>query len=186
MFDDTTASGVLRQEHVLILKVAHALEGHLAATDGGTPVNYDLIDKSVAFFRLFADACHHGKEEDLLFPTMVDNGMPGDEGPIAMMLYEHGLGRAFVARMAAAAPDARGGDSAANAELREAANGYIELIVAHIGKEDNILFNIADGMIVGPECKDLCAQYDEVCARRFEGQTKEQLEYLGDAILALR
>ncbi len=183
MIDDT-ATNVLRDEHRLILKVAHALERHLTATDGGTPTNYDLIDKSIAFFRLFADACHHGKEEDLLFPAMVDNGMPGDEGPIAMMLYEHGLGRAFVGRMAAAAPDAREGDSAAHAELRDAANGYIELIVAHIGKEDGILFNIADGMIVGPECKDLCASYDEVCARTFEGHTKAQLEDLGDSILA--
>lgn len=184
MNHDSTASGVLRDEHKLILKVAHALNQHLLDVAPGAAFNYDLIDKSVSFFRLFADACHHGKEEDLLFPTMVDNGMPGDEGPIAMMLDEHKIGRAFVGRMAAAAPDARAGDPAANAELRNAAEGYIDLIVAHIGKEDDILFPIADGMIVGPECKDLCAQYDEVCARKFEGQTKDELEMLGDSILA--
>lgn len=184
MFDHSTASGVLREEHVLILKVAHALEDHLADTPDDAPLDYDLVAKCTSFFRLFADACHHGKEEDLLFPAMVEGGMPGDEGPIAVMVYEHGVGRGFVARMAAALPDAEGGDRAANGELRTAADGFIELIVAHIGKEDNVLFNIADGMVVGPECKELCAQYDEVCARSFEGQSKDQLELLGNSILS--
>jgi hemerythrin-like domain-containing protein len=184
MFDHTTASGVLREEHVLILKVAHALEDHLADTPDGTPLDYDLVEKCTSFFRLFADACHHGKEEDLLFPAMVEGGMPSDEGPIAVMMYEHTVGRAFVARMTAAIPGARAGEQAANAELRAAANGFIEMIVPHIGKEDNVLFNIADGMVVGPECKDLCAQYDEVCARTFEGQSKDQLEALGNSILS--
>ncbi len=184
MFDHTTASGVLREEHVLILKVAHALEDHLADTPDGTALDHDMVAKCTSFFRLFADACHHGKEEDLLFPAMVEGGMPSDEGPIAVMMYEHTVGRAFVARMAAALPDARNGDRAANAEVREAANGFIELIVAHIGKEDNVLFNIADGMVVGPECKDLCARYDEVCARTFEGQSKVQLEILAESILS--
>ena len=85
--------------------------------------------------------------------------------------------------MAASLNDAREGDERAGDDLRGAAWGFIDLIVAHIGKEDNVLFNMADGMIVGPTCRDLCARYDEVCARRFEGQTVEDLERLAAEIL---
>jgi len=178
-----SATGVLREEHKLILEVAHSLEARLAAEAHWHPLDYDEVARCVTFFRLFADACHHGKEEDQLFPEMQQHGMPRDSGPIAVMLHEHELGRAFVRDMAASLEAARGGNRKAGNDLRNAAQGFIDLIVAHIGKEDNVLFNMADGMIVGADCRDLCAGYDEVCARDFEGQTKEDLERLARAIL---
>ena len=166
-----TATAALRAEHRLILEVAAVLERVL---DSGT-ADTDAMTDCVAFFRLFADACHHGKEEDLLFPALEGEGMPTDSGPIAVMLHEHRIGREFVARMAAALP-ATDEDEGAKSEFAAAGRGYIELIRGHIAKEDGALFEMADGMIVGPECRDLCAAYDEVCARRFEGRTLQDLE----------
>jgi hemerythrin-like domain-containing protein len=186
MTGDTTATAtsVLRDEHQLILEVAHELDRKLTAENEGDPLDYDIVARCITFFRLFADACHHGKEEDLLFPGLEAEGMPQDTGPIAVMLYEHEQGRALVRTMAASLENARSGDEQANDDLRNAAEGFISLIVAHIGKEDNILFTMADGLIVGPACRDLCARYDEVCARRFEGQTIQDLERLAGEILA--
>ena len=63
-----------------------------------------------------------------------------------------------------------------------AVEGFINLILAHTGREDT-LFNVADGLIVGPTCRDLCSGDDEVCPRRFEGQTKQDLERLAGEIL---
>ncbi len=178
-----TATRMLRDEHKLILKVAHALDARLEAERNGIALDYDVAASCVSFFRLFADACHHGKEEDLLFPELEQQGLPHDSGPIAVMLDEHERGRAFVRTMAASLEAARGGDAEAVVRLRGAAEGYIALIVAHIDKEDSALFTMADGMIVGPTCADLCAGYDEVCARSFEGRTKDDLEELAAEIL---
>ena len=85
--------------------------------------------------------------------------------------------------MAASLDGARRGSESADDALRDAAEAYVELITAHIGKENGVLFNMADGMIVGSDCRELCAGYDEVCGRRFEGQTKKDLERLAAAIL---
>ncbi|MEE8331007.1 MAG: hemerythrin domain-containing protein [Acidimicrobiia bacterium] len=172
-----TATEVLRTEHQLILEVASVLE---RALDGGDA--FDALDECVVFFRLFTDACHHGKEEDLLFPALEDHGMPGDSGPIAVMLEEHRIGRGLVKRMGEALPAAKQGDAAAVADLTEAGRGYVEMIRAHIAKEDGILFQMADGIVTGPACKDLCAAYDEVCARRFEGKTLADLESLAESL----
>ena len=179
----SSPTAVLREEHQLILKVAHRLEGMLAADNEGAPLDYDTVGRCITFFRLFADACHHGKEEDLLFPGMEAQGLSRDTGPIAVMLYEHDQGRAFVSAMAASLEGARSGDYQAGADLRTAADEFIALIVAHIGKEDNVLFNMADGMIVGVDCEKLCAGYEEACSRRFEGRTKDDLEHLAEEIL---
>jgi len=179
----TTPTAVLRDEHQLILEVAHALDQILRDEAGGASLDYDTVEACITFFRLFADACHHGKEEDLLFPELERAGLPHDTGPIAVMLSEHEQGRAFVRTMAASIEQARSGDEQAQAELRAAAGDFISLIVAHIGKENNVLFNMADGMIVGPDCRALCSAYESTCGRNFDGKSKEDLERFAAGIL---
>jgi hemerythrin-like domain-containing protein len=178
-----TATAMLRDEHVLILQVVDVFERTLVAPDESAP-DFDVIGRCVSFFRLYADACHHGKEEDLLFPELESHGLPKDDGPIAIMLHEHRLGRAFVSRMAESIDDARSGQEWAMRELRSAADGYIDLIRNHIDKEDNVLFNMADAMVVGSACRELCGEYAAVCQRRFEGRTKDDLERLATDLVA--
>lgn len=172
---------VLRDEHQWILAVAEALERLLGATPDA--VDYDGVEKCVTFIRLFADACHHGKEEDLLFPALEATGLPRDSGPIAVMLHEHRLGREAVVAMRAALPGARSGDAGDRLRLVHAGRGYIDLIRGHIGKEDHVLFDMADQMVAGAARTRLCAAYDGTCAHSFEGCTKAQLEALGREIL---
>ncbi|NIP79071.1 MAG: hypothetical protein GWM90_07655, partial [Gemmatimonadetes bacterium] len=93
-------TGVLRDEHRLILRVVAALEAFVESDPAsGSP---DDARAFVEFFSLYTDALHHGKEEDHLFDTLVEHGFPRHQGPIAMMLQEHELGRALVRQMAAA------------------------------------------------------------------------------------
>jgi len=178
MSDNDTATAILRDEHQWILQVVDVLDQTL---EPGPPLSadaYDVIGRCTGFFRLYADACHHGKEEDLLFPELEELGVPREGGPIGVMLEEHRIGRAFVRAMAESLPGARSGDAVATTALLDAAHGYIGLIRAHIDKEDNVLFMMADGIVVGDACRQLCARYDAVCSRRFEGKTRDDLEAL--------
>jgi hemerythrin-like domain-containing protein len=177
-----TATGVLRDEHQLILSVVEVLDRQLTDTDDGS-LDLDVIDRCISFFRLFADACHHGKEEDLLFPELIEHGLPGDVGPIAVMLSEHVQGRLYVRGMADALPGAKSGTEDALVALRSNAEDYINLIQAHIGKEDQILFMMADEMVVGEACRALCGRYDETYGRRFEGSTKDDLEKIAAELM---
>jgi hemerythrin-like domain-containing protein len=170
-----TTTGVLRDEHQLILGVVEVLDRNLNVTDDRS-LDLIVIDRCISFFRLFVDACHHGKEEDLLFPELIEHGMPGDAGPIAVMLSEHVQGRSYVRGMSEAMPDAKSGSEEALAALRSHAEDYINLIREHIGKENHILFTMADEMVVGEACRALCGSYDATYGRQFEGNTKGDLE----------
>jgi hemerythrin-like domain-containing protein len=173
-----TATSRLRDEHQHILEVANALAVLVnAAKEDRWDV--DAFADCVTFIRLFADACHHGKEEDLLFPELQAAGMSRNHGPIAVMLQEHQQGRGYARHMAGALDGARAGDPEAQARLLNAATGYVNLIRGHIQKEDHILFQMADQAVRGPACRALCAAYGALCARHFEGHTKEQLQELG-------
>ncbi len=177
-----SASHVLREEHQRILQVVNVLEDRLDDMGLGNEPDFDVLADCVTFFRLFADACHHGKEEDLLFPELENAGMPRDTGPIAVMLEEHRQGRWLVAGMAKALPGARAGDAGERTAFDRHGRGYIDMIRAHIAKEDNVLFNMADQLVAGPSCRQLCTSYEEADGCLFEQRTKAQLEALAEKL----
>jgi hemerythrin-like domain-containing protein len=138
------ATDILKNEHRVIEQVLDCLDKIVEAgrTDGR--IDADAARDAVAFFRTFADRCHHGKEEDRLFPAMESAGYPSEEGPIAVMRHEHVQGRAFVGRIEQAIDGAGAGDAEALKEFAEAAAGYTLLLRDHINKEDHCLFPMAD------------------------------------------
>jgi len=180
--DNATPTALLRREHELILEIAGAVSRMLADGDN-EPLDYDALGSCITFFRLYADACHHGKEEDLLFPALAANGLPEQGGPVAVMLEEHEQGRTLVRAMVASLAGAQAGEASADVNLRNAAAGFVELITAHIAKEDNILFEMADNLLAGQACEDLCAAYGKLSEERFEGHSKQDLVSIAGKIL---
>lgn len=166
----------LRDEHAIILDVVHVLER--IVEQGPDRASVDDIRDCIAFFRLYVDACHHGKEESLLFEELVRAGFPGDEGPIALMLEEHAQGRALVRQLDEAVARLSAGDPAAWHTFARDAHSYIELLRGHILKEDSAVFEMADDAIDEPACRRLCAEYDSACAGDFAGRSRAQLEEL--------
>ena len=157
-------TAVLVHEHDLILQALDALERKLNRLEAGVGVDRAYFEKAVEFLRTFADKCHHGKEEDLLFKAMVNKGFPLQGGPIAVMLSEHEAGRAFIRGIAAGA--ARLGiDPSGAKQVIDNGRAYIQLLGGHIAKENQILFPMAE-RVLSPEDQALLAQAFD----RFEAQ----------------
>src|SRR3990172_819068 len=138
---------VLVEEHKAIktmLRILAAISGEL---EGGKGIDPKHLDMTLELIKLFADRCHHGKEEDLLFPAMEKVGIPREGGPLGVMLMEHGFGREFVKGMSESAEKLKQGDRSAAAKFIENARGYVKLLSQHIDKEDNILYPMADKIL---------------------------------------
>lgn len=184
---NVSATRGLREEHQLILKVLGAFERVIdeVRDQRATPTtpDFEAVDDCLAFFRLFTDACHHGQEEDVLFEELVDRGMPRKVGPIAVMLVEHEQGRALVRAMTAALERAKDGDEVAWSVLERAARDYVALLRGHIMKEDGVLFEMADRLIAGPACYEICERYHTVCLEKLEGRTRLELEKLAASLV---
>jgi hemerythrin-like domain-containing protein len=121
-------------DHEVILAVLEALEKQATAVRGGAAFLQQSWARFPEFVRNFADKCHHGKEEELLFPALIAHGLPDPGGPVTVMKHEHVLGRELTARLARAieAGDAQGACSAAFE--------YVGLLREHIAKENGVLF----------------------------------------------
>ncbi|MEK6797580.1 MAG: hemerythrin domain-containing protein [Planctomycetota bacterium] len=167
---------VLRAEHQVILRVIRILDRLVDRCEAGKGFERESLAQCVEFFRLFADACHHAKEEDLLFPVLESRGIPRDGGPIGVMLYEHTVARKFTAEMAEAlyAHDRREPDAAQ--QFRKAARGYSELLSNHIYKEDSVLFNVGDHVMTEEDQRSLDGKFCDVQCRSFGGKSRAQLE----------
>lgn len=154
-----TPTQVLMAEHELILEALDALERKVAAIRAGTAPDRAYFEKAVGFLREFADKCHHGKEENLLFKRMTERGFPVQSGPIAVMLSEHEAGRAYIRGIADGAAKL-GTDPAAADRIAENARGYIDLLRAHIGKENNVLFPMADRTLSPEDQAHLAKEFE--------------------------
>jgi hemerythrin-like domain-containing protein len=152
------ATALLKEEHDLILRGLTVLERVAARLAEGRPVAPETLAKLVGFFRNFADRCHHGKEEAMLFPALESAGLPRDGGPTGVMCMEHEDGRACVQGIAAAtARLAR--DPAAAQEVVQHARQFVALLRAHIEKENNVLFIMADSILSPENQQALFARY---------------------------
>jgi hemerythrin-like domain-containing protein len=152
---------VLLNEHRVIERVLGALEAAADHLDAGGSLRPEFFPEAIAFLTEFADRRHHHKEEDLLFPALVRAGLPGDGGPVAVMLHEHDAGRQLIATMRRAAAAVAGAEATAAPVLAEAARAYAELLRHHIAKEDQVLFPMAGQVLSPGAASGLAAAFDQ-------------------------
>lgn len=177
-------SAVLRSEHQVILRVLSVLERLVCRSEAGDGFEKAAMGQCVEFFRFFADACHHAKEEDLLFPTLEARGIPNEGGPIGCMLEEHRRARQHTKEMGEALEALDRGDADAVERFHDAAHKYRELLEQHIDKEDNILFNMGDQVMSVADQDTLRGKFCEVACRSFGGKKREELERIANELEA--
>jgi hemerythrin-like domain-containing protein len=179
-----TATQTLRQEHDAILRMLDATEETARHLTAGAPVEPGVLEGLLQFLKLFADRCHHGKEEDVLFPKLVEKGLPRNMGPIGVMLLEHDQGRALIKQMSDATADYKAARPGAAERWAEAARAYAGLLREHIAKENNILFVMAERMLTAEEQQALSAQFELVEHEKMGAGTHERLHALMDQLCA--
>lgn len=129
----------LMSEHRFIEQLLAALGAHAGAGEPERAATAEFAD----YFRHYADAIHHGKEEVMLFREMERAGFQRDSGPLAVMLFEHGQGREAVAALAGLAKGSGGYAIADLARLREICDDFSQTLQNHIVKEDRVLYPLA-------------------------------------------
>jgi len=131
----------LRKEHEAILYVLQILDKMMQTHSSEPETLLRYYGELLYFLQIFADKCHHGKEENYLFKELVNKGIPNEGGPVGVMLQEHTQGRDYIAQMG------RSLDSKDINGFNNAAVQYRDLLRRHIEKENNVLFMMADNLV---------------------------------------
>ena len=178
------ASDDLKHEHEAILfalKVLEVMNGRIAA--GRDKIVRDAL-AMVEFLKLFADKCHHGKEEGIYFPALEEAGIPKQGGPIGVMLEEHEAGRGYIKQMQGAIKDS----AVQKEKFIKSSGGYIVLLRNHIEKENTVLFPMGDERLSEEKQNELLKLFEEfeetVIGKGKHEELHKMLDYFNDTYIA--
>ncbi|MGM0395388.1 MAG: hemerythrin domain-containing protein [Thermodesulfobacteriota bacterium] len=133
----------LKNEHEGIKIVFRVLRKMCESLQSNQTIDTGHFEGILEFFEIFVDKCHHGKEENLLFPAMEQAGIPR-QGPIEVMLSEHTTGRGHIKSIRQKFVRFQSGDTAVSEALADECEQYILLMLDHIYKENNILYPMGE------------------------------------------
>jgi hemerythrin-like domain-containing protein len=152
----------LMNDHAAIMIILNIMGKIANQIRAGRDFNHVHVENIIGFLKNFADKCHHGKEETVLFPAMENAGISRDNGPVGVMLYEHTVGREFISQMTDALNKSERGEGNTSEALAEAMIQYVNLLQNHIMKENNILFPMADNVLDDVQQREILLQFEEI------------------------
>jgi hemerythrin-like domain-containing protein len=133
--------GPLMIEHRLIERMIEVMKRQLQEWETEPTMDPSFIETAVDFIRTYADRCHHGKEEDILFRDLSKKPISGNHKRIMEELVEeHRWGRRTTGRLIEANQAYRKGHAEAASTILECVKTLVEFYPKHIEKEDRYFF----------------------------------------------
>lgn len=124
----------LVQEHERILHVLEILKEVQVSDKISEEDLLKFYLELADFIEIFADRCHHGKEEHNLYHTLAPLGQVAGQKMIVELMEEHVVARALTKEIKEAA------EAGNLAEAINAASKYRTLLLAHIQMENEEMF----------------------------------------------
>lgn len=135
------AAGPLMIEHRVIERMIKILERAADAAGGSRGFLPGLIETALDFLGNYADRCHHGKEEGILFAELDKKPLKAQHRKLlGELLNEHEEARKLTASLALLAMQAKPGDAAAVTAMQSKIRELVSLYKTHIEKEDKRFF----------------------------------------------
>ena len=136
--------GPLMIEHRLIERMISAMSMEMEHIKKNGEVNPKFIDTAVDFIRIYADQCHHGKEEKILFRDLKKKKLKPEDARIMQdLVQEHIRGRKLTGELVEAKKRYETGDKTALETVVDIMHQLVEFYPKHIEKEDKVFFKSA-------------------------------------------
>ncbi len=158
-------AGPLMTEHRTIEKIVPPIRTEIERIRRGFDPDLGFLRSAVDFLKVYADRCHHGKEEDILFRALAEKDLPEELGLLmGELTAEHVWARGKTGDLADAVRRLDGGEAA----VVDVAGPLEELSVfypRHIEREDNRFFLPAMEFLSEEEQAEMFAAF-----QRFDGR----------------
>jgi hemerythrin-like domain-containing protein len=133
--------GPLMIEHRLIERMILIVKEEIDEMKEGKKADPVFIDTYVDFARTYADRCHHGKEEDILFRDLAKKKLsPEHKKTMDELVQEHIYARKTVGELVAAKDLYVQGNKDALKDILAKLKALAEFYPKHIEKEDKRFF----------------------------------------------
>lgn len=133
--------GPLMVEHRLIERMIRIMQANLESIKNKGKVDPVFVDTAVDFIWTYADRCHHGKEEDILFRDLAKKNISDEHQRIMQeLIEEHKMGRNNVKNLVEAKEKYVKGNKDALKDIVANMETLVKFYPKHIEKEDKHFF----------------------------------------------
>lgn len=133
--------GPLMWEHRLIERLVGLMSTELDHMSENNSLDPFFIDTAEDFLRTYADRCHHGKEEGILFRNLARKNLSSEhEKMMRELVEEHAYARMTIARLSAAKEAYLAGNADSLGDATWLLKELVRFYPAHIDKEDKLFF----------------------------------------------
>lgn len=133
--------GLLMIEHRLIERMIELMRREREGMAKSAKADTRFIEHAVDFIRTYADRCHHGKEEDILFRQLMDKPLsPEHVQTLDDLVREHAYARKTTRNLAEANERYANGDQDALDAVGKLLDELVTFYPKHIEKEDKHFF----------------------------------------------
>lgn len=154
-------------EHRLTERMIAVMRWRVADMESIGTADIGFIDGAVEFMRTYADRCHHGKEETILFRDLARKPLSAEHrGVLDELVAEHVFARTTTQRLVEARDLYVAGGASALADIAACLHMFVEFYPKHIAKEEHGFFLPAMSYFTAAELDRLLAEENEF-DRRF-------------------
>jgi hemerythrin-like domain-containing protein len=152
-----TPIGLLMAEHRLIKRLVSAIIKQSGRIQQDKLADIDFVDNCIDFIKTYADMCHHGKEEIILFRELKTKDLSGKHSKIlAELITEHNAVRELAGKLVTVRNSYFNSDSEAEKqiyafEIYENLKQLVGLYPGHIKKEEKEFFHECMGYFTDAE-----------------------------------
>jgi len=171
---------ILVSEHEMIERAMDVLKREL---DGIAENRLDVftLKRAIDFLLEFGDRIHNAKEENWLFPLMVEKGIPQD-GPIRVMLSEHEYERTLLDRMSKEVDLMDSLSAEKKTALKENGLEYLEVRANHIWKENDVLYALGRKVFSDGDNENLVKEFGAFSASVYGEDFEEKFLAMLDEV----
>jgi hemerythrin-like domain-containing protein len=136
-----TPVGILMVEHLLIARMVNLMQGELEKIERGKKPDLVFIDGVIDFAKTYADLCHHGKEESILFEKLARKKLiPEHKKIMDELVLEHIQNRKIITNLELARESYLKGEPDAVRAIVTICKSLVQFYPGHMEKEEKDFF----------------------------------------------
>ena len=169
--------GPLMIEHRLIERMIKLIDSEIISISKTNKINISFIDAAIDFIKTYADRCHHGKEEDILFIELKNKDISSVYKKILdELIQEHVYARENTKILVDAKNKSLNGDKDAVVTVSTQLNKLVEFYPKHIAKEDKNFFIPCMQYFIRKEQDDMLDEFWEFDKKLIHEKYRKSIE----------
>ncbi len=157
-----TVIETLEHDHHFINKVVATMAILAEKLQAEDPVDPEMLRDLVQFMRIFAEQCHHGKEEQHLLAALAKKPLPDTWRVLDVMEKEHVRMHALTNELAHAVSAYVPDPNSWRESLISALRSIVAFYPRHIWREEYLVFPVARQLLSAAEQEEIARGFIEV------------------------